>query len=167
VFASQVHAASSMNSSGTCRNIGTRLTQQTEKSFQFCFCSGRRTNPQKNTAAPPRHRRIRNKGVQDVMSMHRPRVPVNTGASNTQAVRKHESVHCPVCERRFQRRARQQRYCTRKCRQKAHYGHTAIKNQILTHGTALPTNPLNHLAKSTGYRWQKRGRAPALLARGR
>ena len=143
MFASQVHAASSMNRSGTCRNIGTRLTQQTEKSFQFCLCSGRRTNPQTNTAAPPRHRRIRTEERKyEAMSIHRPPVPVNsTGAGTTQAVSKQQSVHCPVCERRFQRRARQQRYCGSRCMRKANYARKAGSGLLLGQDTTFVRNP--------------------------
>lgn len=39
--------------------------------------------------------------------------------SATQAARKNESLQCPICERRFQRRDRQQRYCSTRCRVKA------------------------------------------------
>jgi hypothetical protein len=44
-------------------------------------------------------------------------------------------VRCPVCDKRVQRRARQQTYCSRKCRQRAHY------DKSVAEGRFDPTNP--------------------------
>jgi hypothetical protein len=53
-------------------------------------------------------------------------------------------VRCPVCDKREQRRARQQTYCSRKCRQRAHYDKSVAQgrfNPLLGKDTGLPTNP--------------------------
>jgi hypothetical protein len=47
-------------------------------------------------------------------------------------------VRCPVCDKRVQRRARQQTYCSRKCRQRAHYDKSVAEGRK---DTRLPTNP--------------------------
>lgn len=36
-----------------------------------------------------------------------------------QAARKNERLQCPICERTFRRRARQQRHCSTRCRKQA------------------------------------------------
>jgi hypothetical protein len=38
-----------------------------------------------------------------------------------QAARKNERLLCPICERKFQRRARQHRFCSSRCMRKANY----------------------------------------------
>jgi hypothetical protein len=53
-------------------------------------------------------------------------------------------VRCPVCNKRVQRRARQQSYCSRKCRQRAHYDKSVAEggfHPLLGKDTGLPTNP--------------------------
>jgi hypothetical protein len=52
-------------------------------------------------------------------------------------------VRCPVCDKRVQRRARQQTYCSRKCRQRAHYDKSVAEGRfdpLLGKDTRLPTN---------------------------
>jgi hypothetical protein len=48
-------------------------------------------------------------------------------------------VICPVCKRRVDRRTRGQRYCSRRCRQKANYAAKVARGDFSTHTTALPT----------------------------
>jgi hypothetical protein len=53
-------------------------------------------------------------------------------------------VRCPVCDKRVQRQARQQTYCSRKCRQRAHYDKSVAEGRfdpLLGKDTRLPTNP--------------------------
>jgi hypothetical protein len=50
-------------------------------------------------------------------------------------------VICPVCERRVDRQMRGQRYCSRRCRQKANYAAKVAGGDFSTHTTALPTTP--------------------------
>jgi hypothetical protein len=53
-------------------------------------------------------------------------------------------VRCPVCDKRVQRQARQQTYCSRKCRQRAHYDKSVAEGRfdpLLGKDTGLPTNP--------------------------
>ena len=47
----------------------------------------------------------------------------------------------PVCERRVDRQMRGQRYCSRRCRQKANYAAKVARGDFSTHTTALPTSP--------------------------
>jgi hypothetical protein len=48
-------------------------------------------------------------------------------------------VICPVCKRRVDRQMRGQRYCSRRCRQKANYAAKVARGDFSTHTTALPT----------------------------
>jgi hypothetical protein len=57
------------------------------------------------------------------------------------ASRRDAPVICPVCERRVDRRMRGQRYCSRRCRQKANYAAKVARGDFSTHTTSLPTPP--------------------------
>jgi hypothetical protein len=77
-------------------------------------------------------------------------------------------VRCPVCDKRVQRQARQQTYCSRKCRQRAHYDKSVAEGRFdpfLGKDTGLPTNPLKSPVISVHCRRQKRGRASVFMAR--
>jgi len=50
-------------------------------------------------------------------------------------------VNCPSCGREVQRRARQQRFCSKRCRQKANYGEKVARGDFSTRTIARPTNP--------------------------
>jgi hypothetical protein len=50
-------------------------------------------------------------------------------------------VICPVCERRVDRQMRGQRYCSRRCRQKANYAAKVARGDFLTRTIARPTSP--------------------------
>ena len=50
-------------------------------------------------------------------------------------------VICPVCKRRVDRQMRGQRYCSRRCRQRANYAAKVARGDFSTHTTALPTPP--------------------------
>src|SRR5262245_46705757 len=51
-------------------------------------------------------------------------------------------MQCPVCESRFKRRARQQHYCSQRCRQKANYVKQAGLGSLAGQDTVLPTKAL-------------------------
>ena len=57
------------------------------------------------------------------------------------AARRDAAVNCPSCGREVQRRARQQRFCSRRCRQKANYGEKVARGDFSTRTIARPTNP--------------------------
>jgi hypothetical protein len=57
------------------------------------------------------------------------------------ASRRDAPVICPVCERRVDRQMRGQRYCSRRCRQRANYAAKVARGDFSTHTTALPTPP--------------------------
>ena len=53
-------------------------------------------------------------------------------------------VSCPMCGRRVDRRMRKQRFCSQRCRQKAHYAdnvRTGVFSGTLGRDAALPTRP--------------------------
>ena len=58
------------------------------------------------------------------------------------AARRDAPVNCPSCGREVQRRARQQRFCSRRCRQKANYGEKVARGDFSIRTIALPTTPL-------------------------
>jgi hypothetical protein len=55
--------------------------------------------------------------------------------------RRDAPVRCAGCGRDVQRRARQQRFCSRRCRQKANYAEKVARGDFSTRTTALPTKP--------------------------
>src|SRR5262245_15692234 len=57
------------------------------------------------------------------------------------AARRDAAVNCPICGRVVQRRARQQQFCSRRCRQKANYGEKVARGDFSTRTIARPTNP--------------------------
>ena len=67
----------------------------------------------------------------------------NSVAKSTRckASRRDAPVICPVCERHVDRQMRGQRYCSRRCRQKANYAAKVARGDFSTHTTALPTPP--------------------------
>ena len=67
-----------------------------------------------------------------------------TPAVNYQAARRDTPVKCAVCGRTARRKSRQQKYCSTRCRQQAHYGKLVAEGRfdpVLGLDTALPTNP--------------------------
>ena len=57
------------------------------------------------------------------------------------ASRRDAPVICPVCERRVDRQMRGQRYCSRRCRQKANYAAKVARGDFSTRTIARPTSP--------------------------
>src|SRR5262245_20526351 len=64
-----------------------------------------------------------------------------TPRNSYRAARRDAPVNCPSCGREVQRRARQQRFCSRRCRQKANYGEKVARGDFSTRAIARPTNP--------------------------
>src|SRR6266446_1687285 len=64
-----------------------------------------------------------------------------TPRNSYRAARRDAPVNCPSCGREVQRRARQQRFCSRRCRQKASYGEKVARGDFSTRTIARPTNP--------------------------
>src|SRR5262245_59889772 len=75
--------------------------------------------------------------------------------STPQAARKNERLLCPICERKFQRRARQQRYCGSRCMRKANYIRKAGLGTLLGQDTALVRNPHKTSREINGLRRAK------------
>jgi predicted nucleic acid-binding Zn ribbon protein len=69
-----------------------------------------------------------------------------------------ETLRCSACGRGVQRKSRQQRFCSDRCRQYAHRenkARTAIKNPAKYQDTGPVTNPLFLSNKNNGLRGQK------------
>src|SRR5262245_30653877 len=64
-----------------------------------------------------------------------------TPRNSYRAARRDAAVNCPICGRVVQRRARQQQFCSRRCRQKANYGEKVARGDFSTRTIARPTNP--------------------------
>jgi hypothetical protein len=63
---------------------------------------------------------------------------------NPQAARRDTPVKCAVCDRVVTRASRQQKFCSTRCRQQAHYEKLVAEGRfdpVLGQETALPTNP--------------------------
>jgi hypothetical protein len=75
-------------------------------------------------------------------------------------------VRCPVCDKRVQRQARQQTYCSRKCRQRAHYDKSVAEGRfdpLLGKDTGLPTNPPQKSRNFSELQATKTGSEPPYL----
>ena len=75
------------------------------------------------------------------------------------------AVLCPVCGKRVQRKARQQTYCSRKCRQQAHYDKSVAEgrfNPTLGGDTGLPTNPPRKVCNCSELRATKMRSTPRI-----
>jgi hypothetical protein len=71
------------------------------------------------------------------------------------AARRDAPVNCPSCGRKVQRRARQQRFCSRRCRQKANYGEKVARGDFSIRTIARPTNPPKKDNKFKALQWAK------------
>jgi hypothetical protein len=86
---------------------------------------------------------------------------------NNQTARRNTPVQCPACGREVPRASRQQKFCSTRCRQQAHYEKLVAEgcfDPVLGQDTALPTNPPK---KSNGFndlRAAKSGSTPATYA---
>ncbi len=76
------------------------------------------------------------------------------------ARRRDAVVICPCCSKRVPRKARRQRFCSRKCRQRAHYAKLVAEGRftpLLSRDSGRPTHPPRSLLKSNGFSEQKSG----------
>jgi ribosomal protein L37AE/L43A len=80
------------------------------------------------------------------------------------AARRDAPVNCPSCGREVQRRARQQRFCSRRCRQKANYGEKVARGDFSTRTIARPTNPSKKDNKFKALQWAKSLSSHRILA---
>jgi hypothetical protein len=96
------------------------------------------------------HARTRQKDLHYVRSEQR-EIPRNSYP----AARRDTPVNCPICGREVQRRARQQRFCSRRCRQKANYGEKVARGDFSTRTIARPTNPPKKDNKFKALQWAK------------
>jgi hypothetical protein len=62
-------------------------------------------------------------------------------STRTQAPLRDAPVVCQLCGRRVARRMRGQKYCTKRCRQKANYANKVARGDFLTRTIARPTSP--------------------------
>jgi endogenous inhibitor of DNA gyrase (YacG/DUF329 family) len=68
-------------------------------------------------------------------------------------------VTCEACGKKVKRKARQQRFCSQPCRQRADYAKKVAEG----HYTALPTNPSKKIGNINGLRGGKSG--PSVFAK--
>jgi hypothetical protein len=80
------------------------------------------------------------------------------------AARRDAPVNCPSCGREVQRRARQQRFCSRRCRQRANYGEKVARGDFSTRTIARPTNPPKKDNKFKALQWAKSLSSHRILA---
>jgi hypothetical protein len=81
-------------------------------------------------------------------------------ASNCTVTNRFETVRCQACGRSVNRKSRQQRYCSDRCRdfaRRENKTRTAIKNSVLGQGAGQPTNPLFLSNKNNGLQGAKSG----------
>src|SRR5215510_1610336 len=72
---------------------------------------------------------------------------INLAHAQARAARKNEPLRCPICKRRFQRRARQQSYCSPRCMRKANYARKASLGLLSGQHAALVPDPLKSKSK--------------------
>jgi hypothetical protein len=78
------------------------------------------------------------------------RIPFSRDRQSPQASRRDAPVICP-CGKKVKRTARQQKFCSQRCRQRSAYE----KKMAEGHYTALPTNPLKKASNINDLRGQK------------
>jgi endogenous inhibitor of DNA gyrase (YacG/DUF329 family) len=66
---------------------------------------------------------------------------INEPGFDRNSVHRNSPVVCPSCGRQTRRRMRRQRYCSKRCRQKAHYAQKVDRGDFSTRTIALPTTP--------------------------
>jgi len=83
--------------------------------------------------------------------------PLATRA-RAQAGRRDEPVICQYCGRKVRRKMRGQRYCSRRCRQKAHYAEKVARGDFSSFPTrtiARPTSPPKNQCVFNELQWPK------------
>jgi hypothetical protein len=79
------------------------------------------------------------------------------------ARRRDAPVVCPVCERRVPRRMRGQRYCSRRCRQRANYAEKVARGDFSTRTIARPTSPPKKERNFSPLQWAKTRSAARII----
>ena len=77
-----------------------------------------------------------------------------------QITNRFEAVNCQACGRKVKRKARQQKFCSDRCRdfaRRENKARTAIKNPVLDSDTGQPTNPLFLSNKNNSLQGAKSG----------
>jgi hypothetical protein len=67
---------------------------------------------------------------------------INESSLDRNSAHRDSPVVCPRCGRQTRRRMRGQRYCSKRCRQKANYAKKVERGDFSTRIIALPTTPL-------------------------
>jgi ribosomal protein L37AE/L43A len=84
--------------------------------------------------------------------------------ARAQSSRRDAPVVCEVCERRVVRRMRGQRYCSKRCRQKANYAEKVARGDFSTRTIARPTRPLKKSRQFSSLQWTKSRSRVAIVA---
>lgn len=74
--------------------------------------------------------------------------PINRVLQPRLAHRRDERVICPNCARQVERKARQQKFCSSRCKEKARQ---RTRKAGLSQGTGAPTNPPKNINKINGF----------------
>jgi hypothetical protein len=80
------------------------------------------------------------------------------------ASRRNAPVTCANCGRSVERYSRQQRFCSRRCRQAAHYVEKVARGDFSTRTVARPTKPRKNDNKSKRLQWAIRQSGHRILA---
>jgi hypothetical protein len=86
---------------------------------------------------------------------------------NPQAARRDVPVKCAVCGRAVTRTSRQQRFCSVRCRQRAHYEKLVAEGRfdpVLGQDTAVPTKPPKKSNGVNGLQAAKSASTPRIYA---
>jgi hypothetical protein len=77
----------------------------------------------------------------------------------SQSIRRDAPVVCPGCHRSVRRKARQQTFCSRKCRQRAYWNKRALEriSAFVTHDTGHSTSPLKNSNENNSMQGRKSG----------
>jgi hypothetical protein len=73
------------------------------------------------------------------------------------SARRDAPVRCPICERKTERRSRQQVYCSRRCMRRANYARKAGRGLLSGQGTALVPTPPKSVSKNNSSQPAKTG----------
>lgn len=91
--------------------------------------------------------------------------PLKGSLSVPQAPRRDAPVRCEFCDREVARASRRQRFCSKRCRQQAHYEKLVAEGRfdpILDRDSALPTNPHKKLNGLNALQAAKSGSNPRI-----
>jgi hypothetical protein len=89
---------------------------------------------------------------------------INEPGFDRNSAHRNSPVVCPSCGRQTRRRMRRQRYCSKRCRQKAHYAQKVDRGDFSIRTTALPTTPHKKENKFKALQWAKTQSSYRILA---